>query len=366
MGAGGLERVVASIARRTDKALFRHWIIVLHLCDMEYMRRLKADGVEVVFLQSNSVSRASRARKLCRLAAYLKPDVVHGHSGAFMDAYVMALLTRKRPRLLLTSHGYPVDSGVRELIRVGLPTLPAQAHVCVSEDLAEFFRRRYRFLPSAQRVITILNGVDTKIYRPRPKPRVLPSVSAQALEDLQESFVIGSVGRLEPVKNHQYLLQAFAALVGKTDRPCRLVLVGTGSLRARLEKMIREMGIDELVQFLGVRDDIPQILNLFDAFALTSLSEGSSISLLEAQASGVPAFVTDVGGNDRIVIDGSTGYLCPLDNPSIMAERLAMIVEKPEHHRVLSKKARQMALQSFDLDTMVRQYESLYLGKAAA
>ena len=214
-----------------------------------------------------------------------------------------------------------------------------------------------------RKVITVLNGVDTEAFQPRRKPGVLSGVSTQELDDLRGSFVIGSVGRLEPVKNHELLLEAFATLVERTERPCRLVLVGDGTLRPRLEQLARELKIGGRVHFWGVREDVPQVLNLFDAIALTSLTEGTSISLLEAQASGLPAFVTDVGGNRRIVVDGKTGYVSPLGKPLTLADHLAKVVENPELHAELARSARDSVLASFDLDSMIRKYEALYLGE---
>jgi glycosyltransferase involved in cell wall biosynthesis len=363
LGAGGLEQVVASIARRSDRAGFRHRIVVLHVCDVDFVRGLEADGIDVALLRMGSLGQPARLKELRRLAARLEPDVIHAHSGTFMDAYAMKLLAPKSPRLLLTSHGHPLDSGWREIVRDGLPTLRAHAHTCVSDDLRDFFRRRLRPLPVEQKVVTVLNGVDTELFRPRPKPGVLSGVSAQELEDLRESFVIGSVGRLEPVKNHRLLLEAFATLIERTDRPCRLVLVGDGSLRLQLERVARELGLGGSVYFWGVREDIPEVLNLFDAIALTSLTEGTSISLLEAQASGLPAFVTDVGGNRRIVVDGRTGYLFPLGKPLALADHLVKVVENSELHAEMTRNARDNVLASFDLDEMIGKYEALYRGE---
>lgn len=363
LGAGGLEQVVASIVRRSDRAHFRHRIVVLQVCDADFVRELEADGVQVDLLMRGSVWQPARLRELKRFAARFDPDVVHAHSGTFLDAYAMTLLAPKAPRLLLTSHGYPVDSGWKELIRGGLPTLRAHAQVCVSDDLRDFYRRRLRLHPARQKVITILNGVDTERFQPRPKPGVLSGVSAQELEDLRRSFVIGSVGRLEPVKNHRLLLEAFATLIERTDRPCRLVLVGDGSLRPQLKRVARDLGLEELVYFWGVREDIPEVLNLFDGIALTSLTEGTSISLLEAQASGLPAFVTDVGGNHRIIIDGKTGFLSPLGDPLALADGLAKVVEDPELHAEMARNARDNVLASFDLDEMIGKYEALYRGE---
>jgi glycosyltransferase involved in cell wall biosynthesis len=121
--------------------------------------------------------------------------------------------------------------------------------------------------------------------------------------------------------------------------------------------------LEGLVYFWGVREDIPQVLNLFDAIALTSLTEGTSISLLEAQASGLPAFVTDVGGNRRIVVDGRTGYLSPLGNSLALADNLAKVVESPELHGDMARNARDHVLESFDLGMMIGKYEALYLGE---
>jgi glycosyltransferase involved in cell wall biosynthesis len=175
-----------------------------------------------------------------------------------------------------------------------------------------------------------------------------------------DAFTVGSVGRLEPEKNYSMLLRAFALLAAGSSRPACLVLVGEGSRRAELEAQAAELGIADRVRFLGMQYRVSEILPLLDVFVLTSLTEGTSISLLEAQASGVPAVVTDVGGNGFIVRDGENGFLCAVNDDTAMAEMMCRLRDEPALARRMAEAARRRVRDGLDLGSMVRGYEHLY------
>jgi glycosyltransferase involved in cell wall biosynthesis len=173
-------------------------------------------------------------------------------------------------------------------------------------------------------------------------------------------FTVGSVGRLEPVKNYPMLLRAFALFAADFSKPTCLVLVGEGSRKSELEALAEELGITAQVRFLGMQYRVHEILPMLDAFVLTSLTEGTSISLLEAQASGVPAVVTDVGGNGFVVRDGENGFLCAVDDDAAMAAAFAWLRDNPAPARRMAQAARKRVMKGLDLGSMVREYAQLY------
>lgn len=177
--------------------------------------------------------------------------------------------------------------------------------------------------------------------------------------------IIGTVGRLNPVKDQACLLRAFARL--HRERPdAALVLVGDGALRGALEAQAAALGIGESLRFLGDRGDVRQLLQGFDAFALSSLSEGYSMALLEACASGLPIVATDVGGNREIVVDGRNGLLVPAADETALADALARLLRDPAHAEAMGRAGRDWALREASIDAMAARYDALYRGEAVA
>ena len=156
------------------------------------------------------------------------------------------------------------------------------------------------------------------------------------------------------------LLRAFA-LVCHDVADVDLVLAGDGQLRATLERQAQELGMANRVQFLGVRGDVPNLLRAADMFALTSVSEGASITVLEAMASGVPSVVTNVGGNPELVRDGQDGLLVPRGDQRAAAAALQQLLRDPALTARLGASARQRALETFQLDRTIERYHARYI-----
>jgi glycosyltransferase involved in cell wall biosynthesis len=178
------------------------------------------------------------------------------------------------------------------------------------------------------------------------------------------ALVIGSVGRLVPVKNYGLLLRAFAQ-AGLARRGAHVLLVGEGPERAPLDALARELGIEANVRLAGHRDDVQRLLPAFDVFVLPSVSEGMSNTLLEAMAAGVPAVASEVGGNGEIVRDGIEGILFPSADQEALQAALGRLVDDAATRRAMGAAARERAQSAFDLKVMVGRYERLYERVAA-
>ncbi len=178
-----------------------------------------------------------------------------------------------------------------------------------------------------------------------------------------EHIVIGWVGRMERVKAPALLLEAFLALAAR--RPewrtrLRLLLAGDGSQRAALEARVREAGADDRVWFAGARDDVPAILRGLDLFALPSLAEGISNTVLEAMASGLPVVATRVGGNAELVAEGETGLLVPAGDEAALCTALETLCTDAERRQAMGRAARTHVEQCFSLHTMAARYAGVY------
>jgi glycosyltransferase involved in cell wall biosynthesis len=209
------------------------------------------------------------------------------------------------------------------------------------------------------RLETIYNGVDTARFSPdAPARRALPSGFAP-----DGSIVVGTIGRLDALKNQIGLARAFVRVL--TLRPAlraslRLVIIGDGKVRADIEAVLAAANARELAWLPGFRDDMPEIYRALDIFLLPSLREGISNTLLEAMASGRPVIAARVGGNPEIVPDGIAGQLVAQPDDDIFARAILAYVDDPVLLRRHGEGARAHVLRRFSLAAMVGSYDRVY------
>ena len=169
--------------------------------------------------------------------------------------------------------------------------------------------------------------------------------------------IVGTVARLAEQKGHRTLVEA-AAIVRERHPDVRFVVAGDGELRGELEALAAPLG--DAFSFLGARDDVPDLLASFEVFAFPSRFEGLCVSVIEAQASGVPVVATPVGGIRETVVEGETGWLVPVDDAVALAERISWVLEHPTEARPVADEARRRARGQFSLETMVERTLALY------
>ena len=348
---GGMERVLHSLASRLPPRGFEVHVVVL-----QYLGRF-AEGLQgsVTFHQVPPMSRLSLLHP-GRLVAVLRgiaPDVVHSHTGVWLKASRAAHIARV-PVMVHTEHGRPHPVPLADRLIDNRASRWTDTVIAVSDALAEVLRRQVVHDPARVRVIT--NGVDVDTLRP-PADRTALRVDIGLPTDVP---IIGSIGRLEPVKNYQLALRAFARLGATPGAPPIMVLAGDGSERASLEALARELGVAPRVKFLGWRDDTERLYGAFDVFTLTSRSEGTSVSLLEAMSSGVCPVTTDVGGNRAVLGPGLESLLVPGDDAEALAAAWQRQLADPVLRAALGTQARRRVAAGFSLTRMVEQHVSLY------
>jgi glycosyltransferase involved in cell wall biosynthesis len=172
-------------------------------------------------------------------------------------------------------------------------------------------------------------------------------------------LTIGTIGRLNWAKDHAFLLKSFARMSHEIP-DARLVIVGGGELKEDLEKLTTTLGLSSSVLMTGDRSDVPALLQAFDIFALSSQTEGYSIALLEAAASGLPAVATDVGGNSEIVQHGITGLIARYGDASSFATALRRLAGSEAIRRQMGNAARKWALQHATVPSMMHAYAEIY------
>ncbi len=215
----------------------------------------------------------------------------------------------------------------------------------------------------AAKVVRIMNGVDLDRFRPEARDG---SFFAGAPFDPSGRVVIGSVTRMQEVKDPVTLARAFVRLVqrGYGSKAC-LVLVGDGPLLEDVRRVLSEADADRHAWLVGERDDVASVLHSVDLFALSSRVEGISNTILEAMASGLPVVATGVGGNAELVENGVTGTLVPPRDPEMLAAVLARYVDDERLRREQGRAGRARAESEFGLDGMMARYSEVYDGLLA-
>jgi glycosyltransferase involved in cell wall biosynthesis len=345
---GGMERLLADIVRLVDPARFESHVLVL-----QYFGRF-AQGLErhAILHQADPMPRWSLLwpGALVRVMRAIRPDVVHSHSGSWYKAARAARLAGV-PRVLHTEHGLRArDTWLARVVERRAARY-CDVVVAVSDDLAGLLR--HGIAPS-ESVVVVTNGVDTDLFhRRRDSGRLRGELGLSPIVP-----IIGSIGRLEPVKGYDVLLAAFALLRARwreSEAPV-LVVAGDGRERERLTA-----GLPPGAFLLGWRDDVADLHSAFTLFTLASHSEGTSISLLEAMSAGLCPVVTDVGGNAAVLGPELRHRLVPASDPRALAEAWRAALLDPVARATDAAAARDRVERGFSVRETVRRYEALYV-----
>jgi glycosyltransferase involved in cell wall biosynthesis len=288
------------------------------------------------------------------------PDVVHVHSGAWGKAAAAARRAGDVP-VVFTLHGMPYWESPhwRHLHR--LSAWQTDRVVAVAAPLRDYLVQQVRVPPA--KVTVLLNGVDTDRYAPTDRAR-----DAQALRQRlgipAGRAVIGTVARLDPIKHQAMLVDAFAQLRGE-GVDADLVIVGDGERREALLAQAVALGIADRVHLPGPVSDTAPAYRAFDAFILCSLEEGTSMSVLEAMASGTPVVATAVGGTPALLED-DCGLLVPSRDTAALAAAVSRVLGEPATAAALATRARDRAVRRYGRAAMVEGYERIYAELAAS
>ena len=284
-------------------------------------------------------------------------EVVHAHQYTpFFYAALARLLCGTSPRVIFTEHGrhFPdlVSPQRRAANRLVFDRL-ADAVNAVCAFSARSVQRTDGF--AGARIEVIENGIELERYDPAADRGALRR--QLGLDEARR--YIANVARFHPIKDQAMLLRAFRGVADR--RPdVDLLLVGDGPLRPDLERLTRELRLEVRVRFLGVRRDVPDILRAVDIFALTSICEAASLTLLEAMASGLPVVVTAVGGNPEIVRPGREGLLVPRGDAEATAAAFLRLLAEPAAAVAMGAAGRARVQERYQLGQTVSAYLRLY------
>jgi glycosyltransferase involved in cell wall biosynthesis len=353
---GGLERVVFDLSLAQRKAGHQVYICCLFTRGA-LANEIEDAGIPVYCLHKKDGPDLRAVLGLAGLIRRLKTDIVHSHNQVpIYYAAVARLLCFRSIRLVATRHNMGSnDPSDRREGRFKVSIKITDRVAFVSQAALDRFVQ-VGAVP-ADKSDVVLNCIPLDRYHVADAQS---SRRAKALIGLPtSSILVGAVGRLVPVKNHRGLVEAIAPLFDEM-KSLHLIIIGTGPLHAALETQARALGVSDRVHLLGERSDVQDVLPAFDVFAMPSESEGHSIALLEAMASGLAVVATAVGGNPEIVTDGSTGLLVKYGDCEALRQCLRQLLIDTAQRERLQQAARRWAAKEISLQTMVSRYDDFY------
>jgi glycosyltransferase involved in cell wall biosynthesis len=352
LNLGGLELMVKRLVEGLDPAKFHTTICCYDDCG-ELADDIERAGAEVIFLPR-------RPGVDWRYPFHLRPilrkrriDLLHCHNHLSFVYGVPAAKLAGTPGVVYTEHGRVLPTSFRfTLANRALSRLDVYA-VPVSAALARELHRVEHF--PLRKMTIIPNGVP-EFRAPDESVRLRLRSSMQAGGD---TFLVGTVGRLEDVKNHLGLIRAMPELI-RTHPFVRLAIVGGGSLMASLQEEIRRLGLTNYVVLTGPSSDVEAYFHAFDLFVLTSKNEGMPLALLEAMGAEKVSVAMNVGGVSEAVHDGVEGLLVPAGDFPQFITKLRWLIDNPQSRQVMAERARQTIRRQFTIKGMVSAYATLY------
>lgn len=360
LAAGGLENGLVNLINHLPREKYRH--VIICLTDFtDFRNRIQHPDVPVIPLQKRDGKELGIYSRMWKILRALNPDIVHTRNLSAMEHAIIARLAGVAGRIH-SEHGrdmYDLDGkNFKYKILRQLASRSIQQFITVDADLMRWL---IDFIGiSACRVHRIHNGVDIHLFQPRTDARK-PLTPVGFLP--RNSLIIGTVGRLHPVKDPLNLVHAFVQLVHSDislKKYLRLVMVGDGPLREKCQQILHETDTAELAWLPGHYDDIPALMRLLDLFILPSLREGMSNTILEAMASGLPVIATQVGGNPELVEENRTGMLVPPANSIRLAEAIGSYLKNREKLKQQGQAGRAKVEKEFSIEVMVRRYAQVY------
>jgi len=350
LNPGGTERLVVELVKRLRPEL------PMAVCCLDeegaWGEGLRRENIEVVALRRREGFRPRLGRAIARAAAQHGARVVHCHHYSPFVYASIARLWAPHLKIVFTEHGRLSDAGPSPKRRTANRVLAhaPRTVVTVSSELKQHLVAEG--FPT-DKINVIYNGIDVG---PLPDASARTRVREQLGLD-ERTIVIGTVARLDPVKDLQTLVRALGAPGAR--RPMTLLVIGDGPERSTIEAAACHAGVASSVRFLGHRDDARDLLAGCDLYANSSISEGISLTILEAMAAGLPVVATHVGGTPEIV-DAFCGRLVPARDPETLAATLSELAGSPTLRSDLGRASRRRVEERFTLDRMIAEYRDAY------
>lgn len=336
---GGLERILADLARHHSADRCEPTFLALREVG-RFAEEIRSCGRPVALLQNQS--RFGGLREMARYFRDERFDVVHTHN-TYPHLYAtLAARWAGVPVVVQTRHGQRAGHGWKSSLQYRWAAKWVDRIVAVSDDAARLCVTADGI--PAHKVVRIWNGIDQSQFR---------------FTGPCDELVAIAVARLSAEKDFPTLLRALSLVLPRVPG-LKLKLVGDGPERSALEALAASLHLGDSVEFLGERRDVPALLSQAGFFVTSSLTEGISLTLLEAMAVGLPVVATDVGGNPEIVVEGETGRLAPAANPAALADAMVRLCEERQRWTTYGHAGCDRVAEHFEIHRMATDYEDLY------
>jgi sugar transferase (PEP-CTERM/EpsH1 system associated) len=345
LNVGGLEKVVYDLVRHLDRDRFSTRVVCLEEIGA-WGARFEERGIPVESLACRGCKTPGRVVALARRLRELQPAILHTHNPAPHLVGAVAARIGGVPFVVNTKHGrnYP---GCRKWVWANRVAAWFSDKVVPVSDDAASVAVQIEKVP-ARKIEVIRNGIELSRYGAERREREA---------DRRRAI---HVARLDCSSKDQRTLLRAVRIVVDAVKGFQLEIVGDGPDRADLESLCDALGLREHVAFLGFRDDVHDLLKQAEFFVLSSVTEGISLTLLEAAASGLPIVATAVGGNAEVVDAGVTGLLVPPRCPQSLADAMLELLREPQRAERMGMAGRRRIEEKFDLRSTVASYENLY------
>ncbi len=352
----GAEVLAAGLAR---KLVDRYRFVFLCLDEIGPLgEQLAGEGFDVLHLHRQPGVDWPIAWRLGRRIKQYGVDLLHAHQYTPFFWSALSRLPRAQPPIIFTEHGrhYPDQRKVKRVLANKVLLRGGDCVIAVGQFVKQALVHNEGI--ADQRIEVIYNGVD---------PAPLDAQQAvKARVEVRDEFnlatdqpVVLQVARFHPVKDHATSIRAFAHMTSQIPNAC-LLLAGEGQKRSESQALAKQLGVANGVRFLGERDDVSRLMAAADLFVLSSLSEGISLTLLEAMAAQLPIAATDVGGNREVIAGGESGLLSPRGDDRALSTNLVALLDDRDRRAAMGRAGRQRLLEHFTQQQMHDQYAGLF------
>ncbi len=353
MRIGGAEQVISNLVENTDKTKYDLSIICLEQTIGPFGRQLQNKGFELISFNRKPGFDISLIKSIRNYIISHKVDILHCHQ---YTPYIYGLFASflTNTKIVLTEHGrfYPDQKKAKRILLNPILNLFTDCVTAISSATRDALVEFENF--PRKKIRIVYNGIDDSMY-------AIPVDTSlkQSLGIKQNDNVLGTVARLDPIKNHKMMVKSLKNVL-RSYPDTILIIVGDGPERESLELLVSELGLSSHVIFTGYKHDIHNYLKIIDIFLLTSFSEGTAMTLLEAMATGLPCLVTDVGGNPEIAKDGETGFVVPNDDEKALTDKICNLLRDQDLITKMGSAGRMRFEDHFTVDKMVSAYEKIY------
>ena len=353
MGIGGTEQVINNLVESIDKTKYNVSILCIDSPIGSFGEMLSNKGIQVDLIERKEGFDISLIFKIRKYLIQNKIDILHCHQYTPWVYGALASIWTSR-KIIFTEHGrfYPDrTSWKRKLINPFLARLTDRITAiskATKQALIDF-----EYIPSSK-IEVIYNGIADL----NPDKSLILKLREE-LSIPKDTMILGTIARLDPIKNHSLLISAYGVTQKKYPNTL-LLIVGDGENRSNLEILVKKLNICDKVIFTGYQINPADYLQLMDVFLLPSLSEGTAMTLLEAMCLSKPCIVTDVGGNPEVVDDKISGVVAPSGDQDAVVAACELLLNNSKLRHEFGQAGRKRFEDQFTAKDMQKQYQNIY------